>query len=354
VVGTYREGFAHYNSDNPVLKEHGKKRLTCAFLMHAGFTIAVPLALQQLLGFDNDEDKALRAGLPSYSRNSQFWMWSNGEGSIRMLDMTFANPYSFGLDLVPQIIRSWKDPLEMPEIIAKYVSGEMIGENIVAGSVLDVARNRDEQRGAPIWMKSDDFSVKVGKGALHVVENSYTPQTLKKIGQIIKATSRPDKLDEDFFYTPAGIVAGMFMPTKPVDRKVEDTAFRAFRELGRANSELSLITGILTSKAGLGDGKAAEIYGVRMRATVKVAKEAHELAKAYESMGMTKKQVFKAMTDPKGGGFSKDRAALYMKGRAEKYILPADKLREIREIDIPRYNEVVGAMRSYGRYVDVR
>ena len=354
VVNTYREGWAHATSGNPVLRAHGIARLGFAATVHAGFTMLVPLALQSLLGFDDDEDKAVRAGLPSYSRSSQLWMWKTGDGSLRMMDMTFANPFSFVFDPGPQIWRSRKDPLEIPEIIAKYISGEVLGENIAAGAMLDVSRNNNEQRGGPIWFESDDFSTKVIKGSLHILKSAYSPAIVNKSIDIYRATDRPDKQDEDFFYTPLGIALGMTLPTKPNDRKLEDLAFRAFRELGKANGELALITGPMTSKAAMNQGTPTELYNKRINASVKIARKAHDLARSYVSMGMSPEVVMKAMTDPKGGSFSKERARLYVKGMTEKYVVPADKLREIQAIDPRRWTEVVKAMRSYGKLIDVK
>ena len=354
VVNTYREGWAHARSGNPVLRAHGIARLGFAATVHAGFTMLVPLALQSLLGFDDDEDKAVRAGLPSYSRSSQLWMWKTGDGSLRMMDMTFANPFSFVFDPGPQIWRSRKDPLEIPEIIAKYIGGEVLGENIAAGAMLDVSRNNNEQRGGPIWFESDDFSTKVAKGSLHILKSAYSPALLNKSIDIYRATDRPDKQDEDFFYTPLGIALGMTLPTKPNDRKLEDLAFRAFRELGKANGELALITGPMTSKAAMNQGTPTELYNKRISASVKIARKAHDLARSYVSMGMSPEVVMKALTDPKGGSFSKERARLYIKGMTEKYVVPADKLREIQAIDPRRWTEVVKAMRSYGKLIDVK
>lgn len=350
-VNTYRLGLADLRSDNPRLKAHGIQRLASAAFIHGVVTVTLPLILQQIADFDDEEYKALQAALPSYSRNSQFWLKRLDDGSIRMLDLTYTNPFSYVFDIVPQIIRSRHDPLELPSVIANHIAGEMIGENIVAGSLLDVSRNRDEQTGNTLWLETDDFSTKVAKGTIHVLESSYTPAVAKKMHQAYQASQRPAKEDEDFYYTPLGIMVGMAMPAKPYDRKVEDMAYRAFRNLGRQNRELWQITSPLSSKAGMGEGTPTEIYAERVRAATKVWGNAHSFAKSYQAMGMSKAKVLSAMTE---AGLSRKRAAMAMRGFAERPVLSADKLRDIREIDENRYQEFVNAMRSQPRIIDVR
>jgi hypothetical protein len=357
VVNTYKLGWDDVKRGrelgNDVLLDHGLKRLASAAAVHGAMTVIAPLILQRLAGISDDEDKAIREAMPSYSKNSSFWYQRGDDGSIRTWDLTFSNPFSFTFDPLTQAIRAARtgDYKDLPEIIQRFVTEEFMGENVVAGNVLDVNRNRDETTGMPIWLDSDDFGAKIAKGAEHILAGSYTPATVKKIAQAYQATNRPVKEDEAFFFTPAGVLLGAVAPTKPRDYPVKDLAYRAFRNLSRENSQLWQITNRLSSPQGMAEGEATELYNERVEAAVKVWSKAHELANAYQTMGLNKRQVLSIMQD---AGFSKDRSAKALRGYTDRPVIASDKLKDIAKIDPNREREVVRAMKQQAQLIDIR
>lgn len=357
VVNTYRLGIADVKKgrelNNDVLVDHGLQRLASAATIHGLVSILVPLILQRIMGISDDEDKAIRAAMPEYSKNSSFWYDRNADGGIRTWDLTFANPFALLADPLTQMIRATRtgDAAEIPKAAQRFFTEELLGENILAGNVLDLSRNRDETTNMPIWLESDDTTEKMLKGAMHLVEGSYTPAAAKKIYQAYQATNRPVKDDEQFFFTPAGVLLGAVAPVKPRDYPVKDLAYRAFRNLSKTNSELWLITNPISSPKGMGEGEAANLYGERVQAATKIWKQAHQLSKSFASMGMTKGQILSVMQD---AGLSKDRSEKAIRGFTDRPILASDKLKDIREIDPRRHDELVRAMRSQPRLIDVR
>lgn len=357
VVNTYRLGYADMKlgreTGNQVMLDHGRKRLMSAAAVHAGLTVTLPLVLQQLAGISDDEDKAIRAALPSYSKNSQFWMFRLPDGQLRTLDLTFTNPFSFTFDTFTQSFRALRngDFSEIPQIATRFALEEMAGENVVAGKVLDVNRNKDESTGMPIWLSTDGFTDKIAKGVTHVVGGSYTPATAKKLYQAYQATNRPDAGDESFFYSPLGIMVGMAAPAKPIDRKIEDLAYRAFRNLSKSNSELWQITNPLSSPRGMSESEATEIYEDRVQAGIKVWQQAYQFSEAYQRLGMSKGEVLRAMTE---AGLSKERSMKAMSGWTDRPVMASDKMKDIREIDPARAEAVRRAQREQARLIDVR
>lgn len=354
VVNTYRLAFEDLKSDNEVLKTHGAKRLASAAMVHGALTVLMPLVLQKVAGLGDDEDKAIRAAMPSYSKNSSFWYDRNDDGTITTWDLTFANPFSLNFDVLTQLIRASRsrDWSEMPQIIKRFVTEEMLGEQVVAGNILDVNRNIDESTGMPIWLETDDFSDRLTKGAAHIIGGSYTPTIGKKIYQSYMASQRPESDEEEsFFFTPLGIMAGSVAPVKPRDHEIEKLAYRSFRNLSKKNSELWILTNPLANPAGMPEGEATEIYNERVKGAVKVWGEAHRLAKAYQKMGLTRKQVLEQMRE---SGLSKERSIKAINGFTDRPIIDSKKLQQIKAIDPRRHEEIVKAMKRQARVIDLR
>jgi hypothetical protein len=336
---TYKLAVQDMRSDNEVIREHGRYRLATAASVHAGITVMLPLLVQALVGITDDEDEAIRQGMPSYSRHSTFLYKRNEDGTIRTFDLTFANPFSFVFDSATQAFKAVRrdDLTEIPAIATRFVTSELLGEQIVAGKVMDVARNIDESSGLPIYFDTDGMVDRFTKSAMHVIEGSYVPQVAKKSLQAGKALYRPESDEEPFLYTPIGILVGHVAPVKPRDHKPEDLAYRAFRNAQKANAQLWQITNPLSSPAPMAPGAATEIYEERKRAGIKVWQDVYKLAKAYESLGIPAHTVAKQAIE---AGLSKKRVGLAMEGYAERPVLSTDKYQDIEKID-PRRNEEI-------------
>jgi hypothetical protein len=342
---TYKLGIQDLLSDNEVLRLHGIHRLSSAALMHAGVTVALPLIMQYFADVSDEEDKAIREGMPAYSRHSTFYYKRNEDGTIRTYDMSFALPTSFVFDSFTQGIKAIRrdDLSEIPAIATRFVTEEVLGEQIVAGKVLDVTRNVNESTGMPIFYETDGMAERFTKSAMHIIEGSYVPQAIKKTFQAGKAAYRPESDDEPFLYTPFGILVGHVAPVKPRDHKPEDLAYRAFRNTQKANAQLWQITNPLSSKAPMAPGTATEIYEKRKRAGLKSWQETYSLMKAYESLGIPAHTIQRLAVR---AGHSKKRVGLAMQGFAERPVLSADKYQDIEKIDPRRNEEIRQAIRN--------
>ena len=353
VVNTWVIGYQHLKSENPALRAHGMRRLASAGIIQGGVTIMMPLVLQLLRGISDEEDQLIRAAMPNYAKNSSFWYFRNDDGSLQTWDLTFTIPYSINYDVMTQSLKALVNGRlsDIPPIWARLVTDEIIGEQIVAGTLLDVARNKDETTGNEIWLDVDGWSERSYKAAMHVVEGSYTPAAIKKSMQAVQALDRPAKEDEPFFFTPVGIMAGMAAPVKPRDHDLQKLTTRAFRSVTEANRQLWLITSKLASPQGMSEGEAAKLYQERTDAHVKNWTKAYKYAKAAKSMGMTTREVMTAMKD---ADMSQERSQLALQGLTNIKPLPAETMKKVREIDPKRYEELVRATRQQASRIDLK
>lgn len=348
---TYLLAYQDITSGNATMRDHGINRMQSAIVVHGALTIGLPLFMQWVLGISDDEDEAIRKGMPSYSRNSTFVYFKNKEtGAITTWDLSFANPFSFVFDPFTQVIKAGgrEDYSEIPAIATRFVTSDLMGEQIVAGKALDVSRNIDESTGLPIYMDVDNMVERFTKSAMHILEGSYTPQVLRKSAQAIQATYRPDTDEEPFFYTPLGILVGHVAPVRPRSHKPEDLAYRAFRNLQKSNAELWQITGPMSSPAPMDPEDVTGIYEKRKRAGLKVWQEMYRTGKAFQEMGLTQHQVARQATD---AGLSKKRVGLAMNGFMERPVIAADKAKDIREIDERRLDVYREAVRKTPQFI---
>ncbi len=353
VVNTWKIGLEHANSENPELRAHGYRRLAAAGIIQGGVTIALPLILQALSGISDEEDQLIRASMPSYAKNSSFWYRRTADGGLQTWDMTFTIPYSINYDAFTRAFKAavkgrWED---VPPAFGRLISDEIVGEQIVAGTLLDLSRNKDEATGNEIWRSDEDFGSKLYKAAEHVALGGYTPAVLKKTWQAVQATDRPAKEDEPFFFTPVGIMTGMGMPVKPRDHDLPKLATRAFRTITEANRQAWLITNKLASPQGMAPGEATKLMQERTDAHIKNWTRAYKYAQAAKSMGMTTREVMNAM---KEADMSQERSQLALQGYTNIKPLPAETMRKVKEIDPARYEEVMRAARQQASRIDLR
>jgi len=309
--------------------------------------------LQAIAGISDDEDQAIRAAMPSYSKNSTFWYYRKNDGTLTTVDLTFTIPYSLNFDVFTQSIKAVMNNRmgDIPEIWTRLVTDEIIGEQIVAGTLMDVARNKDQNTGNEIWLEVDGLGDRMTKSALHVFNGSYNPAVVKKSIQAYQAIDRPSKNDEPFFFTPAGIMAAMVLPAKPRDHDIQKLATRAFRSVNAKNQQLWAITNKLSSPQGMSEGTPTDLLRERTDAHVKVWTEAYKLAQAYKSLGIPAPKVLAAMMD---AGLSRERSQLAMQGLTNIKALPAETMSRVREIDQKRYDELLEATRQQPRMISLK
>jgi hypothetical protein len=161
-------------SDSPVIRANGRRRLAWTTLVQGGITVILPLLWKALSGITDDEDQLIRASLPAYAKNSSYWYYHDkANKSISLMDMTYVIPWSINFDTMTQIVSAVaaKDsrPEDIPAIFGRFFGEELVGEQIVAGKVFDLMRNKDESTGNEIWRNDEDMGAKLFKAGEHVL-----------------------------------------------------------------------------------------------------------------------------------------------------------------------------------------
>lgn len=318
-VGNMRLAVQEMESDNPVIRRRGQQRGFGAMTILMGVSFSLPALMKMAAGIGDDEEESIRSAMPSYSKNSTFFYERQDDGKIRVWDFTFTNPFSFVMDPFSRSLDKLKsnNAGEIPAVWGRFFGEEFMGENIVAGKVLDLARNVDESTGKKIHLETDSYGEKLYKSAEHVIGGSYTPAFVKKLNEMNRARFATDPKAD----SPAAVAGYMFSPTKPRSFAIEDLARRSFWNSKQAFNDLRQIDGQIGSKLPMSPEDRAALYIERNKAKEKVFSELANNAQGFISLGGSPDQIRNEMV---GVGFSRKSVGLAANGLWERQTYTPD------------------------------
>lgn len=357
-INSYKLAKEWRNSDNPVLRKYGQRK-TAAWYMVAGLiTVAMPLIAKALQGIDDDEDEAIRSSLPSYLKNASLYYYVGDDG-VKIFNLSFTNPYSFGLDPISRSADAilTGDLEELPGIAAHFITEDLLGENIVAGKLIDAKRNVDSSTGRPIFFESDSGSVKTLKQAQYIGQ-AYWPRLFTQMGRFWDATQR-DTEGAEFSYTPFGVVLGTGAPFKIIEKSFDDMERASFNDIRKKKSELWMITSPVFSPAPLSGDEAVELYEKRSEKNMDISKETLERVEGFRKLrthdGGSESQAERDIKkSAKSAGLSEARFNRLMDKKVDdRLVFPDEDMRKVKDIDPDRYDALREAIRSKPRYIPV-
>ena len=105
-----------------------------------------------MFGYDDDDEKAIRAGLPEYQRNNMLFFLPRGPNrEPRFVDLNFVNPYSLVHKAMTAAWRG-KEVTGGAEAAAWSLAEPFLSPMPIPQFIADIASNKDLKRGgAPIW-----------------------------------------------------------------------------------------------------------------------------------------------------------------------------------------------------------
>ena len=314
--------------NNPVMRKRYLKRLS-GMLSTMGFTFAVPMLLKSLMNIGEDEDEALRSGMPYYLRDHTFYYYK-ADGELYSFDLTYLNPFSIVADPVARAFETLFDDDEINPVDAsiELVAGLVrpyFNEQILSGAVSDVMGNTN-QYGNKIRY-GDDVGENVKRGFLYVWENAYEPRSLAKLRKAFKA-AEGDTPSSDMFTDPLSIIFGELLPIKPhkVDLRNNLRAYLTahtgdYREVGGKMNKL-------LSPNSMNDPDIFALYDDTLKTRRTYNNELRRVLKGFNNLGISWSDIH---AQAKSKGVSKERLRLNYNGwmnRPSVSLFVAGKLRE--------------------------
>jgi len=301
MYGGLKRAVQELKSDNPVIKARGRRRLLGAMLTTAGAAATTKGTSMLLFGFDDeDEDKAIRAGLPKWMQKAGL-MLVKWKGGIYYFDMSYLNPFA---NYTEPFIRGFESIVRgegfekafFNTLGSQGVLKPFMSEQILAGAVFDVITNKDDY-GNPLFNEND--SNRFLKQLNYIVATAYKPRSLAAPVEAIEAMYS-DKSDR-MFGSPMGILLKEALPIRPAKLDLDKASryyFRSFAAKNR-NNRLNLET---SGHMSIGDIEAEYDRFYRIRTADNA--ELNKVVRGLQKLGM---QYGYLMRDASNAGISKTR-----------------------------------------------
>lgn len=296
-------------SGNPVMRSRGVKRLIGFVTTMIGGSAAYGAVFATLFSLltDDEEDErdgvrklsdeeldALRQGLPVWQRNHGIFAQLLQDGSVQVIDMSNILPHSQITDIAGLASRG------NIKGIADYITSEMIGTQIAASAVLEVAQNRDDF-GQPIYLDTDGALGASFKMLSHLASGTIKPSVVDKAMKIGRYGEQNAK----------EMIVGELTGVRPIIHKVTDIEYRGMRNLKEsADAVVSLLYPLSSGKA-LDPSKIEGIMDDHQAASNKNQQKMHDFLMGMKSLGSTEASLAATAQQMK---FSKQRFGAALAG----------------------------------------
>ena len=321
-VNTFTLALREIKNDNRVIKKRGYQRLG-GFTSVMAFSTAIPALIAKLVSdIGEEEDEAYRMSLPPYLRNHTFYYFRTSDaplgkfaglvgklaggmkttdGDFVTLDLTYLNPFAVIADPIlratEHIVRG--EPVEAIEkAITTAFLEPYLGDQILAGSIMDVRENRNARTNKPIFEETDAVHTKLAKQLLYVGKEAYGPRTVMKAFEAVQAAGG---VTEKFGDSPFGILMSEFYPVR--FRQVNSTdqfrnvIFRMKSEQQRVNSRFNS----LLNKGAMGEGETQRVYEDVLRSRTRINLKLRQALRGFNGFGASAKDLYGELRRAKYG-----------------------------------------------------
>tara|TARA_R110002167_G_scaffold53817_1_gene153909 strand:- start:1281 stop:8654 length:7374 start_codon:yes stop_codon:yes gene_type:complete len=348
---TYKLGLEELRNDNAVIKARGIQRMAGMTSVLGVVSAAVPILFSALsgIGDEENEDEAMRSGIPKYLRgNTFFTFWWNGE--LKSVDFTFVNPFAGIVDPVlrsVEQIRQGKFSEAGAAFAGGYLKDQFLDPQILAGAVINAAKNTNQSTGKPIWNKGADDPIDVASKIFgYVFNEAYTPRIWKDAVKVYEAGS---PLGAGYAFLEA------FRPFRVHDVDFENQFQRYLLDHKKRYANVKSELGELRKNKKMTDEDIHDIIDDNIEDRRKMNYELMRITKGFASLGLGKGKLVGMMNDMKIG---QDRIKLlshnFMDRPSIKYVLESLLSNDDPEMGIKRANTVYDYMNSKNRYIPIQ
>jgi len=296
-------------SGNPTMRNRGIKRLIGSTTTMAGGSAAygaIFATLFSLLTDDEDDERggvrkltdeeldALRQGLPVWQRNHGIFAQMLQDGSVQVIDMSNILPYSPITDIVGLASRG------NIKGIADYITSEMIGTQIAASTVFELAQNRDDFD-QPIYLDTDGALGASFKMLMHLGKGTVVPSVVDKAMKIGRYGEQNAK----------EMIVGELTGVRPIIHKVTDIEYRGMRNLKESADAVVSLLYPLSSGRALDPSEVEGIMDDHQSASNKNQQKLHDFLMGMQSIGSTEASLAATAQQMK---FSKQRFGAALAG----------------------------------------
>lgn len=346
--GAAKQTATELQSSNPRIKAIGAARLA-GLMAIATLPGIIEEASKSMFGYDDDDEEALRSGLPEWQKNATLlFLPPDAKGNVRFVDLSYLNPYNYFTDTIKAITRGVENgdsPTSIGQQALTGATGQLFGpflsEQIAFGAYADVIRNQ-KANGTDVY-NPQDRPENIAKDVTWRLMQPFIPGTVDSAIRIYKASQgevNPAGKQYDLMNEIMSPVLGQRISTNDRNQVFQ---FQVGRFNGTRNDAAKLFSETFSNQGTVKPGDVADAYARANEARMRIYQSLRDNYLGSLALGMTKKEAVDIM---KSKGAGEDAINQVLSGTYWRYEPSAQSIRKVQEQFPERVAEFRQAFRA--------
>lgn len=297
-------------------------RRAAGMAIASSFAYAAQALSMAMLGYDDDDEEAVRLMAAPWQRNSSLLFTGRDEnGNIRFLDLSFLDPYNYWKRPIIAVTRGQPFDEALRDVMAETLK-PFFGVDILAGTIFEILANKKDS-GAPVYRGHDDAISQLGDITNHL-RKSVQPGIISNMERTWKAI--------DGETTPSGkkydindeAAAWVGFRVSTLDAKVA-LYYRSF-DFKDAKSEADKqMRDLIRKPKGVDSEDLREAYDMTNKLRARAYQQMSQLVTAGKRSGMTNAEIYRTL---KNSGITNADILSIRVGRVPNYRNNPQSMRE--------------------------
>lgn len=274
-------------------KESAARRVIGLTIASAA-SYAVSIYSMMLLGLDGDDDEAVRAQLPVWSRNSQlYYVGYDENGMVQYLDLSYLDPYTYLKTPITALLSGNNEGIDekIVDALTQFLN-PFIGGDIAASAIAEVIFNKNEQ-GREIYNPEAPLEQR-SKDALGHLTEAVRPGFMSNIEKTTKAlTDYTDRSGRKYNIKDEGLGwVGFRFGTLNLPEAMIYNGYEFNDRKSRSTQLLSYVAG---SGSDVSDRKLKTAVSLMIRTRESAYNDMSKLVKGAKKLGMTEDTIYQSL-----------------------------------------------------------
>jgi hypothetical protein len=285
-------------TNNKEMINNGMRSLKGALFSAALIPTAVATT-KALFGYDEEDDEAIRQFVPDFEKNDQLlYIGERENGRASYLNLSYLDPQNMRAETAIAFYRAIRGESGVGEAFldaATQMLQPLLSEQLFAGAVMDLARNRTTL-GGPIWNEQDS-PTNITLAKLSHLAKALSPGVITGVGTRVyrAATGQVTRQGRSYDLSNELAAAGFGQRVAEID--AQTMLGNKVKEFLSGRSEATqLLTRVLNSRGTIDIGDIPDAYRRANEAYVRLYED---MKKSYDSallLGVPKQQAIRIIS----------------------------------------------------------